>query len=573
MKPAEYRLRRRPALTSVNGVPSLLARVLSARGVSGDSELDYALTRLAPVEALTGLASAVERLVLARERDERVLVVGDFDADGATSTALALRGLRALGVRQVDFLVPNRFEFGYGLTPEIVQVARMRDPGLIVTVDNGIASIDGVAAANAAGIDVLITDHHLPGATLPAAVAIVNPNQPGDAFPSKALAGVGVVFYLLIALRQALRARGCLGVDGVAAPNLAQWLDIVALGTVADVVPLDFNNRVLVEQGLRRIRSGRAVVGIQALLAVANREVRHASAADLGYAVGPRLNAAGRLEDMSLGIECLLTDDAEVARTLAARLDDLNRQRREIEADMQSQALEILTGIDLDAAELPWGLTLYGADWHQGVIGILASRIRERVHRPVIAFADAGDGQLKGSARSVPGLHIRDALDWVATHYPGVITRFGGHAMAAGLALESNQLATFNAAFDQAVRTLLPEELLQPEVWSDGALAPDEMTVESAEMLTRAGPWGQAFPPPLFDGEFEVVQRRVLQERHLKYVLRPLRQSLALDAIIFNVAPSEWPGPGESMHIAFRLEVNRFNDSTTLQLMIQNRFG
>ncbi|MGF1547927.1 MAG: single-stranded-DNA-specific exonuclease RecJ [Thiotrichales bacterium] len=570
MTPARYRLRRRSPLVTNGAPPGLLERVLHARGVSGADDLDYTLARLATVTLLTGVDAAVERLVRALERDERVLVVGDFDADGATSTALALRGLRALGLRQVDYLVPNRFEYGYGLTPEIVAVARRRGPHLIVTVDNGIASIDGVAAANTAGIDVVITDHHLPGEALPAAVAIVNPNQPGDGFPSKALAGVGVIFYVLIALRQALRVRGWFGAG--AEPNLAQWLDIVALGTVADVVPLDFNNRVLVEQGLRRIRSGRAVAGIQALLAGANRDCRYLAAADLGFAVAPRLNAAGRLEDMSLGIECLLTDDAAVARTLAARLDDLNQQRREIEAEMQAQALEILDRIHFDAAELPWGLTLYGADWHQGVIGILAARIREHVHRPVIAFADAGDGQLKGSARSVPGLHIRDALDWVATHYPGVITRFGGHAMAAGLALDAVQLGRFTAAFDHAVRTLLPEELLQPEVWSDGILAPTELTLDSAELLARAGPWGQAFPPPVFDGVFEIRQRRVLKERHLKYVLRPAQQTLELDAIIFNVEPSAWPDPGETMHIAYRLEVNRFNDSSSLQLMIQHRF-
>ncbi len=542
--------------------------MFAARGVRSEAELDYSLSRLADVRSLRGIDAAVARLEQALAANERMLVIGDFDADGATSTALAVRGLRAMGCQQVDYLVPNRFEFGYGLTPEIVRVASGRRPDVIVTVDNGIASIEGVATANALGIDVVITDHHLPGAELPRAAAIVNPNQPGDQFPSKHLAGVGVVFYVLIALRQRLRESGWFARRGASEPNLAQYLDLVALGTVADVVPLDHNNRILVEQGLRRIRSGAAVPGILALLQVAGRSAERVVAADLGFAVGPRLNAAGRLEDMSLGIECLLTDDAEKARELALRLDELNRQRREIEADMQQQAQAALAAMHLEAAELPWGLALYGADWHQGVIGILAARIRERVHRPVIAFAEAGDGTLKGSARSIPGLHIRDTLDWVATRHPGLISRFGGHAMAAGLALERQHLPAFVEAFDTAVRTLLPAEFLEPEVLSDGELEPEAMTVATAEALGLAGPWGQAFPPPLFDGAFEIVRRQLLKERHLKFALRPLGADQVLDAIVFNATEDEWPAEGDVAHFAYRLEVNRYQDSETLQLML-----
>jgi single-stranded-DNA-specific exonuclease len=467
----------------------------------------------------------------------------------------------------VHYLVPNRFEYGYGLTPEIVAVAGRLQPALIMTVDNGIASVAGVAAARAAGMRVLITDHHLPGETLPAADAIVNPNLPGERFPSKALAGVGVAFYVMLALRAHLRTSGWYGRRGMAEPNLAQWLDLVALGTVADVVPLDRNNRILVQQGLARIRAGACVPGIRALLETGGRNPARAVAADLGFAVGPRLNAAGRLDDMSLGIECLLTDDRSAARAMAAQLDALNCDRREIESDMQAQALVALEQLALGSRRLPTGLCLYDPGWHQGVIGILAARIKERVHRPVIAFARSGADEIKGSARSIPGLHIRDALDAVAARHPALIRKFGGHAMAAGLTLAETDFADFAAAFDAEVARHLDADALECVLVSDGALEAADFCLDTAQALRDAGPWGQGFPEPLFDGEFAILEQRVVGERHLKLVVRPGAGDSRLDAIAFNTGPV--PADCRHARLAYRLDVNEFRGQVSPQLRVE----
>ncbi|MDX1692342.1 MAG: single-stranded-DNA-specific exonuclease RecJ, partial [Ketobacteraceae bacterium] len=456
-------------------LPPALQRIYAARGITDSREVSLQLNQLIPASRLKGLDAALDLLQQALQEQWDILIVGDFDADGATSSALSVLALRALGAERVDYLVPNRFEYGYGLTPEIVEVARQSNPDLIVTVDNGISSISGVSAAKAAGIRVLVTDHHLPADELPDADAIVNPNQPGCEFPSKNLAGVGVIFYVMTALRTRLQQAGWFSEQGLPEPNMADFLDIVALGTVADVVPLDHNNRILVEHGLRRIRAGRCRPGIKALIEVARRTPGRLVAADLGFAVGPRLNAAGRLDDMSHGIECLLTDDPRHARDIAIELDQLNHNRKSIEFSMQNEALAILNQLQFERDSLPWGLCLYRKDWHQGVIGILASRIKERFHRPVIAFAPGDEGEVKGSARSIPGLHIRDALDAVAAQHPGLIAKFGGHAMAAGLSLPTQHLETFKAAFDREVRRMLTEDDLTGSVLSDGELHPREL--------------------------------------------------------------------------------------------------
>ncbi|MFW5453303.1 single-stranded-DNA-specific exonuclease RecJ [Thioalkalivibrio sulfidiphilus] len=564
-------IRRRQPPTGV-ALPrgDVLARVLALRGVLDPAQCDYGLKGLAAPHLLSGIESAVERLERALRSDERIVVVGDFDADGATSTAVALRALSALGARDVHFRVPNRFEYGYGLTPEIVSVLRPLDAGLLITVDNGVSSLDGVAAARHAGMSVLVTDHHLPGASLPAADALVNPNLPGDPFPSKHLAGVGVIFYVMLALRARLRDSGWFDTRGIDEPNLAELLDLVALGTVADVVPLDQNNRILVEQGLRRIRAGAAIPGIGALLEVARRNPERSVATDLGFAVGPRLNAAGRLDDMALGIRCLLTDDPVEARALAAALDDLNADRRDIEAQMQAEALAGLEALPVDSWGDRYGVCLYEAQWHQGVIGILAARIRERIHRPVIAFADAGDGQIKGSARSIPGLHIRDALDDVAARHPGLISKFGGHAMAAGLSLPLAHLQAFSEAFDHTVAARVSPEDLEGVVHSDGELTPGEISLDTATRLRDAGPWGQGFPPPVFDGEFEILDRRVLKERHLRLQLRPAPGAPPITGIAFNVDWDDWPEGLDRVRLAYRLEVNEYQGLVSPQLMIEH---
>lgn len=553
-------------LPDLGALPPLLTRLYAARGVQSAAELDKGLARLIPYQQLKGMDTAVDLLVLGLQQGQRMLIVGDFDADGATASTVGVLGLRMLGAAHVDYLVPNRFEYGYGLTPEIVAVALEREPQLLITVDNGISSVEGVAAAKAAGLTVLVTDHHLPGAELPAADAIVNPNQPGCAFPSKALAGVGVMFYVLLALRARLRETGWFTAQRPE-PNLGELLDLVALGSVADVVPLDANNRILVHQGLARIRAGRARPGLRAILEVAGRDHRRITSTDLGFILGPRLNAAGRLDDMALGIECLLCEDEALARDMAVQLDQLNQDRKAIEQGMQREALAQLK--DLPLEDMPFGLCLFEADWHQGVIGILASRMKERYHRPTIAFADAGDGVLKGSARSVPGFHIRDALDAVAAKHPELISKFGGHAMAAGLSLPQANFAAFAAAFDAEVRRQLCEDDLTGRLLSDGALSIEEFHLPLAKELRNAGPWGQHFPEPLFHGVFQLVQQRVVGERHLKVVLKSECGSVQLDGIAFGVDREIWPNPTVRwVELAYKLDVNEYRGQESVQLLI-----
>jgi len=547
----------------------LLRRLYAARQVRVANELELTLDQLIPVRQLGGIDAAVQLLCRHREQGSRIVVVGDFDADGATSTALVVRQLRRLGFPQVDFIVPNRFEYGYGLTPQIVRLAAAQQPGLIITVDNGISSHAGVLEASALGIETLVTDHHLPaaGLPLPAAAAIVNPNSPEDAFPSKALAGVGVAFYLMAALTREMQLRGLCSQP---AP-VAELLDLVALGTIADLVPLDRNNRVLVNQGLRRIRAGRCLPGIRALLEASNRTASNLVAADLGFQVGPRLNAAGRLDDMSIGIQCLLTDDLDTARLLAGRLSQLNHDRRELELQMQQEAMLAIADMREDAA-LPLGLCLFDETWHQGVVGLVASRVKDRVHRPVIAMARADEVLLKGSARSVPGVHIRDVLDAVASRHPGLIEKFGGHAMAAGLTLPAARLEDFRTAFAEEVGRWMTLEDATGIVHSDGELQPQELTLEIAHLLRESGPWGQAFPEPLFDGEFEVRNVRVLGERHLKMQVRspggPVCEAIAFRHFDHDDAPAV--APSQCVELAYRLDVNRYNGSERLQLVVEH---
>ena len=546
-------------------MPTLLTRLYAARGVQSQAELDKSLARLIPYQQLKGIDAAVDLLVVALEQRQRILIVGDFDADGATASTVGLLGLRLLGATHVDYLVPNRFEYGYGLTPEIVEVALTRTPQLLITVDNGISSVEGVAAAKKAGLKVLVTDHHLPGNELPDADAIVNPNQPGCEFPSKALAGVGVIFYVLIALRARLNSLGWY--QNSKAPNIAELLDLVALGSVADVVPLDANNRILVHQGLERIRAGRARPGLKAILEVAKRDHSKITSTDLGFILGPRLNAAGRLDDMSLGIECLLTDDANAAREMAAQLDEMNQDRKSIEQGMQREALAQLKELPVDS--MPFGLCLFDPEWHQGVIGILASRLKERYFRPTIAFADAGDGMLKGSGRSVPGFHIRDALSVVAAQHPELINKYGGHAMAAGLTLARDHFSLFAQAFDAEVRRQLSEDDLTGRLMSDGSLAVEEFHLELARALRNAGPWGQHFPEPLFHGVFQLVEQRIVGERHLKVVLKTECGSVKLDGIAFGIDREVWPNPTiRWVELAYKLDLNEFRGNETVQLMI-----
>ncbi|MBR9882267.1 MAG: single-stranded-DNA-specific exonuclease RecJ [Oceanospirillales bacterium] len=548
----------------------VLARIYASRGISDLDQLGRQLKELLPDTQMHGMDAAVVRLVSALERQERILIVGDFDCDGATSTALAVLALRDFGAAQVEYLVPNRFEYGYGLSAEIVEVAATQSPHLIITVDNGISSIEGVERAKSLGIDVLVTDHHLPGEQLPAACAIVNPNQPGCEFMAKSTCGVGVIFYVMIALRRALAGHGWFERRGLGAPNLAALLDLVALGTIADVVALERNNRTLVYQGLQRIRAGQARPGILALIEVAGRRRDQLSATDLGFALAPRLNAAGRLEDMSIGIECLLSDDYEYALDLARTLDDLNRERRGIEQEMQQQALVLLDRLQLDDAALPYGLSLYDPTWHQGVVGILASRIKERVHRPVIAFAPGEDGDIKGSARSISGFHVRDGLDAIAARHPRLIKKFGGHATAAGLSFEEAKLDAFRDAFDAEVRRQLDEEALTQRVLTDGALTADQFSLELAELIREAGPWGHQFPEPRFDGRFRLIQQRIVGHRHLKVVLMEPLSGMALDGIAFNIDTRRWPDQSVTeVEVVYRLDVNEFRGQRNLQLMLE----
>lgn len=556
------RIVRRPLLCPLlPDLPPVLARVYAARALRAPYELDCSLARLLPPTDLRGMDGAVALLMHAVQHGERIVVVADFDADGATACAVAIRALRALGAADVRYLVPNRFAFGYGLTPEIVAVAAELKPQLLVTVDNGIASLAGVAAARACGMQVLITDHHLPGAELPAADAIVNPNQPGDAFASKNLAGVGVIFYVMLALRATLRAAGWFRTRPE--PNLAGLLDLVALGTVADVVPLDHNNRILVAQGLARINARQGCAGIAALLAVAGRAPGSLRAADLGFGVAPRLNAAGRLEDMAIGIECLLCDDPVRALTLAQTLDRLNRERRAIETEMQQQAALAVADLRLDG-ELPAGVCLTDPTWHQGVVGIVAGRMKDALHRPVIAFAPAADGTLRGSARSIVGFHIRDALAAIAARQPDLMQKFGGHAMAAGLTLAGDKFAAFAAAFAAEAGRRLDGDALTGKVYTDGSLAGEALDLGFVERLHAAGPWGQAFPEPLFDDEFTVLEHRWLQERHVRLRVRA-PDGRTHEAIAFNQTQRKIES---TIHAAYSLDINEYQGSRSLQLRI-----
>ncbi|AVE51654.1 MULTISPECIES: single-stranded-DNA-specific exonuclease RecJ [Serratia] len=567
-------LRRRPAADDTHlpaSLPPLLRRLYALRGVQAEQELERGVKGMLPWQQLDGIDAAVSLLQQALADGRRIMVVGDFDADGATSTALTVLALRSMGGAAVDYLVPNRFEDGYGLSPEVVEQAAVRGAELIVTVDNGISSHAGVDVAHAKGMQVLVTDHHLPGETLPAAEAIVNPNLRGCAFPSKSLAGVGVAFYLMLALRARLRDSGWFEQRALAMPNLAELLDLVALGTVADVVPLDANNRILVYQGLNRIRAGKCRPGIRALLEVANRDARQLAANDLGFALGPRLNAAGRLDDMSIGVALLLSDDIAQARMLANDLDALNQTRREIEQGMQVEALQLCDQLERTSTELPYGLAMYHPEWHQGVVGILASRIKERFHRPVIAFAPAGDGILKGSGRSVPGLHMRDALERLDMLNPGLMMKFGGHAMAAGLSLEEARFDEFRQRFGELVGEWLDPAMLEGVIWSDGELAMQELSLTTAELLREGGPWGQAFPEPTFDGKFRILQQRLVGEKHLKLMVEPLGGGPLLDGIAFNVDTTLWPDSSvREVELAYKLDVNEFRGNRNVQLLIQH---
>lgn len=545
-------------LETLSSLDPLLARLYATRGIRDLGEIDTGLHHLAPVSLLDHVDAAVELLLA--NRNERIIVVGDFDVDGATSTALVLRCLRAYGFDSVDYLVPNRFDFGYGLTPEIVALAAERRPGLIITVDNGISSIAGVRAARAAGIPVLVTDHHLPGDALPDAEVIVNPNLRGSRFPSRNLAGVGVAFYVLAALGRRLEDEGQAG----AARIPARFLDLVALGTVADVVPLDRNNRILVEQGIRRIRAGQTVPGIAALLRQAGRSAPRTVSADLGFAVGPRLNAAGRLEDMSVGIECLLTDDDDVAARHAVALDSINKERRSIEATMRDQAFAAVDA--MDARRLPACVCVYDDSWHQGVVGLIASRVKERCFRPVIAFARDSEGRLKGSARSVSGVHARDLLESIATAEPGLVDKFGGHAMAAGLTIARDDFDRFAAAASRQLRILYPAADFSGTLMTDGLLPPDAMGLDFARTLRDAGPWGSGFPEPLWSGDFELLEQRIVGENHLKMRVRPAGGGAQVDAIAFNQAGPALRGV---VQMAYRLDVNEYRGVERAQLVVE----
>jgi single-stranded-DNA-specific exonuclease len=568
------RIRRREPSPAEDRLPSDLhpvsRRVLLARGVADAEALSLSLQDMHPPDGLTGLVAAGELLADAVVQDRSILIVGDFDADGATGTSLAVLALRAMGCAHVDFRVPNRFEFGYGLTVPLVETLAGEPPDLLVTVDSGIACVEGVSRARELGCQVIVTDHHLPGDVLPAADAIVNPNCPGNGFPSAALAGVGVMFYLLGMVRGNLRQRGWFGPTR-REPNLAAFLDLVALGTVADLVPLDRNNRILVRQGLERIRRGLARPGLLALLRLGNRDYRYADAADLGFAVGPRLNAAGRLEDMSAGIRCLLSEDRDEAARLAGELDELNRHRRDLQEAMQAEAMQQVRDLlsELEHRALPPALCLFDRSWHQGIVGLVASRVKDAVQRPVVAFAPESEGSavLKGSARSVRGLHIRDVLAWVDAHRPGLMKAFGGHAMAAGLTLEADGLEPFREALGAGVEAILDGSKLNHEILTDGELGGSDLGLPLAAELEGLGPWGQRFPEPLFDGSFEVIDRRVVGGAHLKMVVRPLDGGEALDAIAFNRLPDDLPAGGP-VRLLYRLSVNRWSGSQSCQLVV-----
>ena len=544
----------------------LLKQLYANRGIRSENELDTSTKSLLPGKQLKGIEQACELLYQALLASQKVIVVGDFDADGATSTALTILALRALGFTNIDYLIPNRFDYGYGLSPEIVDLAIGKGAQLLMTVDNGISSISGIAYAQQKGLKVLVTDHHLPAEQTPVADAIVNPNQAGCHFPSKNLAGVGVAFYVMLALRAFLSDKGCF--VNTKAPNLASLLDIVALGTVADVVVLDSNNRILVQQGLARIRAGVCRVGISALINVAKRNQAQLVASDLGFSLGPRLNAAGRLDEMSYGVELLLCDNIEQANILANELDALNRSRREIEQGMQDEALKALHNLHIDQAQLPHAICLFDPQWHQGVIGLVASRIKEAYYRPTFVFAKAGEGEIKASARSIPGVHIRDMLDLVDKKIPNVILKFGGHAMAAGLSLKETHFKLFDKALNEVLEEQIASELLNNVVLSDGQLNAQQLNLEQAQELRNAGPWGQGFPAPLFDGSFKLLQQRLVGEKHLKMSLQ--LDDKTIDAIAFNVDIKAWPNPlVKSVYCTYRLDINEFRGKRSVQMLVE----
>ncbi|KAF3983453.1 MAG: single-stranded-DNA-specific exonuclease RecJ [Methylococcales symbiont of Hymedesmia sp. n. MRB-2018] len=555
----------------LTGLSPVFQKIFSARKITDNEQLERTLAKLPSPWLLSGMEKMVEYLIFAIEQQQKITVVADFDADGATSCVVAIKGLELLGVQNISYAVPNRFEYGYGLTPEIVEyVKQQHQPDLIITVDNGISSIDGVKVAKEFNIKVLITDHHLPGEELPDADAIVNPNLVDDEFPSTHLAGVGVMFYVLLALRSRLRENKWFEKNKTQQPNLAQLLDYVALGTVADVVVLDQINRILVHQGLLRIRSGKAHLGIQALITQAGKQFSSINSSDLAFALGPRLNAAGRMDDMSLGIQCLLTEDLGLAKDMAEQLDQLNQDRKEIEAQMKHEAMSLLEQMQvLDEHHLPAGVCLFEKNWHQGVIGILASRIKDRLHRPVVAFASVGKGEIKGSARSIPSVHIRDVLSEIAVAHPQILSKFGGHAMAAGMSIKMHDYPVFALAFDEVVAKHLDSIDLEQKIYSDGQLLEQDISIEFSEQLKEVGTWGQGFPEPVFDGVFDVIQCRVVGQQHLKFVLRIPKSELLIDAIAFFVEKSEqWLGV-RSINAAYKLDINEYRGNRSVQLMLQ----
>jgi single-stranded-DNA-specific exonuclease len=548
----------------------VLRRIYAARRVGSPAELDYSLNRLCSYESLLNIDKAATLLADLVEQQKYILIVSDYDADGATACALAIRGLLAMGATRVEYLVPDRFKHGYGLGTGVVELALDLNPDAIVTVDNGISSIEGVALARASGIEVIITDHHLPGKVLPEASAIVNPNLPGDNFPSKCIAGVGVMFYVLAALRAELRNRNWFVRRNLPEPNLAGLMDLVALGTVADVVPLDHNNRIMVSYGLALIRSGRCLPGVRALFDVAGKDLKNIGAGDIGFIAGPRLNAAGRLTDMSLGIECLISHSAEASHAMAKQLDELNRQRKDIQDEMQQQAMQEVTRMHIASDQpLPSGLCLYKSDWHQGVIGILASKIKDRLQRPVIAFARDEEGLYKGSARSINGIHIRDVIDRIATEQPDLIITFGGHAMAAGLTIPAQAYNEFSRRFDLLICQQMLENGVDADIHSDGELGREEFTMEVAELIRNAGPWGQGFPEPVFDGRFEVVDKKIVGENHLKMKVRVIGGSREIEAIAFNTTNRSWPKGTSLINAVYRLDINEYMGRRTPQLIVE----
>ncbi|MCS0449207.1 single-stranded-DNA-specific exonuclease RecJ [Vibrio diabolicus] len=559
-----------------DSIPPILKRIYINRGITDPAQLETSARGLHSYQKLGGIEQAVELLFQAIKEQKRIIVVGDFDADGATSSALSVLALRMLGSHNVDYLVPNRFEDGYGLSPEVVDQALELGAEMIMTVDNGVSSIEGVRYAKENGITVLVTDHHLPGQVLPDVDAMVNPNLESCHFPSKALAGVGVAFYLMMALCVHMRKHNWFAEQGMQEPKLMELIDLVALGTVADVVPLDENNRILVHQGLQRIRAGKARPGIQALIEVAKRDARRLVASDFGFALGPRINAAGRLDDMSFGVELLMCNNIHAARRMASELDGLNQTRKEIEEGMKQEAMAFCERLQFgEGSELPYGLALFQRDWHQGVIGILASRIKEKFHRPVIAFADGGEGTIKGSCRSIPGLHMRDVLDFIDTQNPGLIIKFGGHAMAAGLTIKEQDFERFSRLFDEVVKKELDEAALKGVIMSDGELKPEEFSMHVAEQLRSGGPFGQAFPEPIFDGEFKVLHQKLVGEKHLKLMLEPLYKghptNVMIDGIAFYVDLRRWPDASvKTVRLAYKLDVNEFRGNQSLQLMIDH---